>query len=103
MEITIYAKKRVKEEGGTFYSYLTKMRKKDGTDVTVAVKFREECGHPKPENCPMNVIVDKEKANMSTRDFIREDTGEIAKSHTLWVTSWRPGSEYVDKSLDDFE
>lgn len=103
MEITIYAKKRTTTEGKSFYSYLSTLTRKDGTKQTVSVKFRDECGNPKPENCPMNVKFDKINANMATREFVRDDTGEVGTSYTLWVAAWEPGTPFVDHSLDDFE
>lgn len=103
MEITIYAKKRTTAEGKSFFSYLSTLTRKDGTKQTVAVKFRDECGNPKPENCPMNVKFNKGDANMATREFVREDTGEVGTSYTLWVSAWEPGTPFVDHSLDDFE
>lgn len=102
MEITIYAKKRTTSEGKSFYSYLSTLTRKDGTKQTVSVKFHDECGNPKPENCPMNIKFDKVKGNLSTKEFAR-DTGEVGKSYTLWVSAWEPGTPFVDHSLDDFE
>lgn len=103
MEITIFAKKRNTSDGKTFYSYLSALTRKDGTRQTVAVKFRDEAGNPKPENCPMNIKFGKESANMTTYEFTREDTGEIGTSYTLWVSKWEQGVPYVDHSLDDYE
>lgn len=103
MEITIYAKKRTTSEGKSFYSYLSTLTRKDGTKQTVSVKFRDECGNPKPENCPMNIKFDKVKGNLSTKEFVRDDTGEVGTSYTLWVSKWEPGTPFVDHSLDDFE
>lgn len=104
MEITVFAKKRKTREGKAFTSYLTKLvRKSTGEAITATVKFREECGTPKAESCPCNIIVDKSQANLSSKEFEREDTGETVTSYSLWVSEWSKGSEYVDKSLDDFE
>ena len=103
MEITIYAKKRTSNEGKFFFSYLSTLTRKDETKQTVSVKFRDECGSPKPEKCPMNIKFDKRNANMTTKEFIREDTGEISTSYTLWVSVWEQGAPFVDHSLDDFE
>ena len=103
MEITIYAKKRHATDGKTFNSYISKLTRKDGTQQTVAVKFREEAGSPKPENCPMNIKFDRCMANMATKEYICDDTGETAISFTLWVSAWEPGTPFVDHSLDDFE
>ena len=103
MEITIYAKKRSAKDGKTFYSYLSSLTRKDGTKQTVAVNFRDEAGKPKPEECPMNIKFDRCAANMATKEFIREDNGEVATSYTLWILAWEPGEPFVDHSLDDFE
>lgn len=103
MEITIYAKKRNSTDGKTFYSYLSTLTRKDGTKQTVSVKFRDEAGSPKPEKCPMNIKFDKVHGNLSTKEFTREDSGEVATSYTLWVSAWEPGTPFVDHSLDDFE
>jgi len=110
MEITIFAKKRMTREGKPFYSFLSTLKRKDGTDLVCTVKFRDEAGSmPKPEQCPMNILVDKTKANLATRKFDRQvtdpETGEITteqgQSYTLWVSSWLPGGPYEDHSLDD--
>lgn len=103
MEITIFAKKRTASDGKSFYSYLSTLTRKDKTKQTVSVKFRDEAGNPKPEKCPMNIKFDRGSANVATKDFIREDTGEVATSYTLWVSAWEPGEPFVDHSLDDFE
>jgi hypothetical protein len=102
MEITIFAKKRQTKDGRIFWSYLSTLTKKDGEKVTVSVKFREECGSPKPEDCPMNIIFEKHEGNMSSRDFVREDTGELFTSYTLWLSGWKVGEPYVDHSLDEY-
>lgn len=103
MEITIYAKKRNTADGKTFYTYLSTLTRKDGTKQTVSVKFRDEAGKPKPELCPMNIKFDRVMANMATKEFTREDTGEIAVSYTLWVSAWELGAPFDDHSLDEFE
>lgn len=102
MEITIYAKKRTTAEGKSFWSYLSRLTRKDGAELTVSVRFRESAGNPKPEECPMNIVIEPGYANLSTRKYTREDTGELAESYTLWVTDWEPGIPFVDHSLDDF-
>ena len=103
MEITIYAKKRNAKDGKTFYSYLSTLTRKDGTKQTVAVKFRDEAENPKPEKCPMNIKFGRCAANMATKEFIREDSGEVATSYTLWIPAWETGTPFVENSLDDFE
>lgn len=103
MNVTIFSKKQATKEGKTFYRYLAKLAKKDGTTITASVKFRESAGNPDPKDCPMVIGFKKEDANISEREFIREDTGEIIVNRTLWVSKWWFVEEYVDHSLDDFE
>lgn len=104
MNVVIFAKKMQTKDGKkTFYNYIGTLKKKDGSEDTVSVKFREECGAPDPKNCPCNITVEKDRANISTRDFIREDTGEVITVNTLWVNAWTEGAPYVDHSLDDYE
>ncbi len=102
MEFTVFAKKRTMTDGKSFTSYLARLQRKDGSMQTVQVKFREECGAPKLEDCPMNVIIDKENANLVTKDYV-DKQGNTSTSHTLWVSAWKQGAEYIDTSLDDFE
>ena len=110
MEFTLFAKKRLTRDGKPFYSFLATLKKKDGTDLVCAVKFNSDAGTtPKPEQCPMNIVVDKSHANLSTKKYTRQvtdpETGEISteqcQSYTLWVSGWQPGAPYVDHSLDD--
>ena len=101
-EITVFAKRRQTSEGRTFYTFLTSMDKNDGTKCTMSVKFRDECGTPKPENCPLNIKIEKSDVNISTKEYTVPDTGEIATSRTLWVTKWENGTPYVDHSTDEF-
>lgn len=103
MELAIFAKKRTTKEGKGFYSYLSTLTKKTGEKLTVAVKFREDCGLPDPKKCPMIIGVAKKDANLSSREFVREDTGEAGQSFTFWVSKWDYIREYVDTSLDEFD
>ena len=101
MEITIYSKKRQSREGRTFFNFLTTLTSKDGAERTMQVKFREEGGIPKPEQCPMNVIIEKPDCNISKRKYTDKD-GIACEAFTLWVSRWKPGSEYVDHSTDEY-
>lgn len=104
MEITIFAKKRTNKEGKTFYTFLSTLNRKDGTTDTVRVAFRDTGDNhpPKPDSCPRNIIIDKATCNMAARRYTDSATGEIKESRTLWITEWQPGSEYVDRSMDDY-
>lgn len=102
MELTIFAKKRTTTEGKRFYTYLTQLtRKEDGERVSVQVKFPEGLA-PKADDCPLNITVDKEKANLSTKK-IGTDKGEIT-SRTLWIKDYTISeNQFEDTSLDDYE
>lgn len=108
MDITIFAKKMTNHETKqTFYRYISKLKKKTGEDVTVNVKFKDECGSPKGESCPMNITIDKSLSNYSEkeREYTDSKTGEVktATERTLWVGNWKQGEPYVDTSMDEFE
>lgn len=103
MELAVFAKKRTNKEGKTFFSYLSRLKRKDGFEIPVSVSFRQECGQPKAERCPMNIVVDKKNANLASNEYLDPTTGEIKISYTLWVSAWRQGKDFVDTSLDDFE
>lgn len=102
MELTIFAKKRTTTEGKRFYTYLTQLtRKEDGERVSAQVKFPEGLA-PKIDVCPLNITVDKEKANLSTKK-IETENGEIT-SRTLWVKDYALSENpFEDTSLDDYE
>ena len=105
MELTIFAKKRKTKEGKDFTAYFTKLTKKTGEVITTSVKFREDCGAPKRENCPMNIVVDKSHANFVEKGITYEDSEGIEKDgidRTLWISEWTEGELYVDTSLDEF-
>ena len=103
MELTIFAKKGTTNDGRKFTRYLTKMvRKSTGEIISVSVKFREECGAPSHDDCPINIIVDKADANMDSREFINK-SGDPQIGYTLWVSAWSLSPNvYEDHSLDDF-
>lgn len=100
-ELTIFAKSRTNADGKKFTTYLSTLTKKDGSTHTVAVKFRAEIEPPK--EFPCNIIVEKSDINLQERIYTRQDTGELAKAYTLWVSGWKRGSKYVDHSLDDYD
>lgn len=108
MKVLVFAKKRTTKEGKAFTAYVSKLTKKDGSEVTVGVKFREECGSPKDTECPCYIDVDKKNANISKRTMEVEDSEtheiRVVESSTLWISAWKMNPEkYVDHSLDDFE
>ena len=102
MELTIFAKKRTTADGKSFVYYLTRLNRKDGEQDTVQVRFKEDCGAPKLEECPTNIEVKKEDVNLVKKDFVKAD-GSTGVSRTMWVANWKQGKPYVDHSLDDYE
>ena len=103
MEITVFAKERKNSQGKTFWGYITRLtNKKTGEIESIGVRFRQSAGQPDPNDCPMNIVVDKGDCNISESTYTREDTGESAVSKSLWVMKWKPGSKYVDHSTDDY-
>lgn len=102
MEITIYAKKRQTRDGKkSFYSYLTTLKKKDGSPCTCSVKFAIPAENPDPLACPMNICIRKEDCNMVVEPYTNKD-GETKDSFRLWIKNYTPGSAYVDHSMDEF-
>lgn len=101
MEITIFSKKRKTVEGRSFDSFLGKLEKKDGTSITVSVKFKQDADQPRGEDCPMNIKFEKSWGNLASREYLN-DEGEIVTAYTLWLSKWEKGSDYVDHSLDEF-
>lgn len=110
MEITLFAKKRNTREGKTFFNYLATLTDKAGASILCTVKFRDGVNPPKPENCPANIVVEKENCNLSSRKMTRNvtdpDTGEVVSkefvTYTLWISGYVPGSPYVDHSMDNY-
>ncbi len=110
MELTVFAKKNITKEGKVFYRYFGKLQKKTGEEITVTIKFREECGAPKGEKCPMIISVDKKDCNFSSKTrtgFITDPDGNNVEheyiDNTLWVSAWNDtGKEYIDRSMDEF-
>lgn len=109
MKLTIFAKKLTSKDGRTFFRYITTLNRKceDGTveEVTTQVKFREDCGAPKGDECPMNIIVDKKDCNYREKieTYTSEDGDERDyKKKTLWISGWTKGEPYVDTSMDEF-
>ena len=110
MELAIFAA-HITTNGKDFYNYTTRLPKKDGSILTVRVKFRKSCGLPMGADCPMNIKVKKEDMNLVVEPYdessVDEDTGEVTiihkESYRLWVSKWEKGSPYVDHSLDDFD
>ena len=110
MELAVFAKKLTTKEGKSFYKYSTTLKRRNESgeieEVKTAVKFREDCGAPKGENCPINIIVDKADCGYTEKikTYTDEETGEEKDflQKELWVRDWKEGSPYVDHSMDEF-
>ena len=100
MKITVFSKMSSKHDGSKFTGYVTKLKKKDGSEIYCRVRFHEGCSAPR--ECPAIIEVEKDKANLIKRHYEKED--KAYDIYTLWITDWKPTDEkYVDHSLDDFE
>lgn len=112
MEINIFGKKGINSEGRTFPIYFSTLTKKDGSQDSVNVKFREACGSPDLKDCPCTIYVEREKANLVIKPIIVEDdgvksvltddNGEVKMRRTLWISEWQMVGPYIDHSLDDY-
>ena len=104
MNFILFGKKCTTNDGKkTFFRYFANLKKNDGTELPVSVKFRDECGNPK--NVPCVITIDKKDANLSKDKYIVTDEEGIEIEKTkdvLWISAFKE-SEYVDHSLDDFE
>lgn len=101
--ITVFSKKRTTKDGKKFDTFITRLSKKDGSNVVVSVRFPED-NKPNAIECPMNIEVPNGKMNLSTRTITDETTGAVIESRTLWVKEWtKSDTPYVDTSLDDFD
>lgn len=104
MKITLFRKVRTTKEGKKFDTFITKLYKKDGSEITASVKFSGDSRDAFDSSlCPYNIIVDKQDANLSKREITDENTGETHIFYTLWVKKYIISDEkFVDHSLDDF-
>ena len=109
MQLTVFAKTKHTKEGKPFNTYFSKLKKKDGSEITAELKFREDCGVPK--DFPVNIIVDKSNANFSEKDVTvvsKDEAGNeeerVVTQRRIWINEWNYSEEeYVDHSMDDFE
>ena len=105
MKIAVFAKRKTKndEKKTPFYIYLSSLKNKEtGETMPVRVKFRDECGKPDPNKCPMCIQFDKKNANLQLETYVTDD-GEERTVRNLWIAKWANAGEYVDTSLDEFE
>lgn len=101
MKMDVFGKRVTTKSGKSFYNYFGKLTKKDGEEVSVAVKFKEEAGEP---TCvPCTISFEKKDVNLATKTVTYEVDNETKSTQqkTLWVSNYVE-EEYVDNSMDDF-
>lgn len=107
MKVVIFSQKKKTKEGREFYTYLATLTKKDGEEVKLEAKFREECGAPDPKKCPIILEVEKSDMNISEKkETYKDELGEDKETirRRLWISKWLESDEvFVDHSMDDFE
>lgn len=104
MKMNVFGKKGISKDGRAFMTYLGKLTKKSGEEVTVQVKFREEVGNPK--NVPCVIEFDKSAANYTEKNVTyvdQEGLEQVATRKTIWISGSYKESEFIDTSMDDFE
>lgn len=101
MKITVFAKERKGKDNNSFLSYLSKLTKNTGEEVTVQLKFSEECGRIKKENCPCIIEVDTSDCSYSERKVVKDDKEII--NRVLWINKYTKTDEvFVDTSASCF-
>lgn len=101
MKITVFSKKCETKDSKKFNKYVTKMTKKDGSEIYADVVLPED-DKIKSDECPIIIEFEKSNANLSTKRGTTED-GKTYERHTLWVKKYtRSKEKYVDNSLDEF-
>lgn len=112
MKLNVFKKVGKAQDGREFPIYLSTLSKKDGSEIKVAVKFRQDAPQFDGSKCPCVIDVDKKKASLAVKNLfdsatgdplVDVETGELKKSKTLWVSDWTYIGPYEDHSLDDFE
>lgn len=98
MQITVFAKTRKKDDH-SFTAYNGRLTNKNGEVVSVGVKFKLPCQGPKKEDCPVNILFEKQNANLQERFDVERDR----VYRTLWISDYIIGAPYEDHSLDDFD
>lgn len=111
MKLNVFKKIGKSQDGREFPIFLSTLVKKDGTELKVSVKFRQDAQQLDAKKCPCVIDVDKKTASLSVKPIrddngdpiVDEKTGDFKNSKTLWVTDWTFIGPYEDHSLDDFE
>lgn len=100
--ISVFAKSRTSKNGTRFLTYSGRLNKKDGSYDTVRVKFRKPCEGPEENECPLMISFEQDRANLSTRYYTDNSTGELRSQNILWISEYAVKGAYIDHSLDDY-
>lgn len=101
MKITVFAKERTGKDNNKFLTYLSKLTKTTGDEVTVQLKFSEECGRIKKENCPCIIEVETSDCSYSERKVVKDDREII--NRVLWINKYTKTDEvFIDNSASCF-
>lgn len=112
MKLNVFPKKGKSQDGREFPIFLSTLYKKDGTELKVSIKFRQDAPQLDAKKCPCVIDVDKKTASLAVKPIfdqstgdpvVDEKTGDVKYSKTLWVSSWEYIGPYEDHSLDEFE
>lgn len=104
MNLTIFAKNKETKDGKKFVEYSTHIQRRDGTEQFAIVKFTRGTSVPRQEDCPLNVIINKEDASLAKKAWVSADGEKHGMNYTLWVDEWTPDTEnpFRDTSLDEY-
>lgn len=102
MKVTVFQRVMHTHEGKAFNTYCARLKRKDGTEQYVNVKFKQNL--TVPTDFPAILTIEKTDANLSRKEYTDKDSGDVGYRYTLWVSNYTAtGEKFVDHSLDDFE
>lgn len=109
MKVNVFGK-MVEWQGKRFPAYNGRLITKDGIEVPVTIKFRQDAKSPDLSECPCQISFEKTDANLVIKTIkdsdgipVTDDSGEVKTAKTLWIARWKMVGPYIDHSLDDFE
>lgn len=97
MEFNVF-KKSVNANGRSFDKYFTRLKKKDGTQVTCQVIFQKDCRIPSEFPC----VLVANKDQLSYTEKTRTVDEKTYHMNNLYVRDYEEVKEYIDTSMDVF-